>query len=106
MTYDDVRAARAERVAAEDLSGLSYRERRCLELYYGLEGDFDPDQLERSAAELGIRLGPLPLTRACSLDHIGRVFNLTRERVRQIIKQAERKLRLSGQPEFEPFWRQ
>ena len=48
---------------------LSYRERRVLELRYGLDGH-DPR----------------------TLDEVGRAFNVTRERIRQIENQSLRKL--------------
>ncbi len=51
------------------LGTLSYRERRILELRYGLNGE-----------------------RPCTLDEVGRTFNVTRERVRQIENQTLRKL--------------
>ncbi len=51
------------------LAMLSYRERRVLELRYGLDGE-DPR----------------------TLDEVGRAFNVTRERVRQIEHQSLRKL--------------
>jgi RNA polymerase primary sigma factor len=51
------------------LENLSYRERRILELRYGLDGES-------------------PRT----LDQVGKVFNLTRERTRQIEEHAIRKL--------------
>jgi RNA polymerase primary sigma factor len=53
----------------EALENLSYRERRILELRYGLDGES-------------------PRT----LDQVGKVFNLTRERTRQIEEHAIRKL--------------
>jgi RNA polymerase primary sigma factor len=53
----------------EALENLSYRERRVLELRYGL-GDQDP----------------------CSLEEVGRTFNVTRERIRQIEHQSLKKL--------------
>ncbi len=52
------------------LARLSYRERRVLELHYGLGG-----------------------VDARSLDEIGREFNVTRERIRQIENQSFNKLR-------------
>ena len=52
------------------LSMLSYRERRVLELRYGLNGEH-------------------PST----LDEVGRAFNVTRERIRQIENQGLKKLR-------------
>ena len=51
------------------LENLSYRERRVLELRYGLGGEH-------------------PLT----LDEVGRTFNVTRERIRQVEKESLRKL--------------
>ena len=51
------------------LGGLSYRERRVLELRYGLDGE-----------------------RPRTLDEVGRAFNVTRERVRQIENQGLKKL--------------
>jgi RNA polymerase primary sigma factor len=51
------------------LKNLSYRERRVIELRYGLGGG-----------------GP------CTLDEVGRTFNVTRERIRQIENQSLRKL--------------
>jgi RNA polymerase primary sigma factor len=51
------------------LENLSYRERRVLELRYGL-GDEPP----------------------CTLDEVGRTFNVTRERIRQIESQSLKKL--------------
>src|SRR5262249_16265561 len=55
---------------ARILSTLSYRERRVLELRYGLDGEH-------------------PRT----LDEVGRTFNVTRERIRQIENQCLKKLR-------------
>ncbi|HJQ74297.1 MAG TPA: sigma-70 family RNA polymerase sigma factor, partial [Gaiellaceae bacterium] len=52
------------------LSTLSQRERRVLELRYGLDGEH-------------------PRT----LDEVGRTFNVTRERIRQIENQSLKKLR-------------
>ena len=52
------------------LSKLSSRERRVLELRYGLDGQH-------------------PRT----LDEVGRTFNVTRERIRQIENQSLKKLR-------------
>ena len=51
------------------LENLSYRERRVLELRYGLGGE-----------------------RPCTLDEVGRTFNVTRERIRQIEGQSLKKL--------------
>ena len=53
----------------EALENLSYRERRVLELRYGLGGEHP-----------------------CTLEEIGRTFNVTRERIRQIEKQSLKKL--------------
>ena len=53
----------------EALENLSYRERRVLELRYGL-GDQHPR----------------------TLDEVGRTFNVTRERIRQIENQSLKKL--------------
>jgi RNA polymerase primary sigma factor len=53
----------------EALENLSYRERRVLELRYGLGGQYP-----------------------CTLDEVGRTFNVTRERARQIENKALRKL--------------
>jgi RNA polymerase primary sigma factor len=53
----------------EALENLSYRERRVLELRYGLGGEH-------------------PRT----LDEVGRAFNLTRERIRQIENKSLKKL--------------
>ena len=53
----------------EALENLSYRERRVLELRYGL-GDQNP----------------------CTLEEVGRAFNVTRERIRQIEHQSLKKL--------------
>ena len=55
----------------EALENLSYRERRVLELRYGLGGEH-------------------PRT----LDEVGRTFNVTRERIRQIENQSLRKLQV------------
>ena len=49
---------------------LSTRERRVLELRYGLDGQ-----------------------QPCTLDEVGRAFNVTRERIRQIENQSLKKLR-------------
>ncbi|HEY8626035.1 MAG TPA: sigma-70 family RNA polymerase sigma factor [Solirubrobacteraceae bacterium] len=51
------------------LENLSYRERRVLELRYGLGGEHP-----------------------CTLDEVGRTFNVTRERIRQIENQSLKKL--------------
>ena len=55
------------------LGMLSYRERRVLELRYGLNGE-----------------------QPCTLDEVGRTFNVTRERIRQIENQGLKKLRSLG----------
>jgi RNA polymerase primary sigma factor len=52
------------------LGSLSLRERRVLELRYGLNGEHP-----------------------CTLDEVGRTFNVTRERIRQIENQSLKKLR-------------
>jgi RNA polymerase primary sigma factor len=52
------------------LSSLSLRERRVLELRYGLNGEHP-----------------------CTLDEVGRAFNVTRERIRQIENQSLKKLK-------------
>ncbi len=52
------------------LSALGYRERRVLELRYGLNGE-----------------------QPCTLDEVGRAFQVTRERIRQIENQGLKKLR-------------
>src|SRR4051812_13228244 len=62
-------AFRAEALA-RCLSSLSYRERRVLELRYGLNGE-----------------------QPCTLDEVGRTFEVTRERIRQIENQGLKKLR-------------
>jgi len=59
---------------ARVLQSLSYRERRVLELRYGLDGN-----------------GPR------TLDEVGREFNVTRERIRQIENQSLRKLEALGE---------
>ena len=64
------RADDAQRDAARVLGMLSERERRVLELRYGLDGE-------------------QPRT----LDEVGRTFNVTRERIRQIENQCLKKLR-------------
>src|SRR5438093_3506791 len=62
----ELRKATLKRV----LSTLSIRERRVLELRYGLNGEHP-----------------------CTLDEVGRAFNVTRERIRQIEDQSLKKLR-------------
>ena len=60
------------RDSVEDvLQGLTAREQRVLELRYGLRGH-----------------------RSYTLKEVGKIFGLTRERVRQIEKEALRKLRM------------
>ncbi len=59
----------ADLLTKEALENLSYRERRVLELRYGLGGEH-------------------PRT----LDEVGRTFNVTRERIRQIENQSLKKL--------------
>jgi RNA polymerase primary sigma factor len=63
--YSTMREETLQRV----LGMLSYRERRILELRYGLNGE-----------------------QPCTLDEVGRTFNVTRERVRQIENQSLKKL--------------
>ena len=55
---------------AKCLGSLTYRERRVLELRYGLNGE-----------------------QPCTLDEVGRAFDVTRERIRQIENQGLKKLR-------------
>jgi RNA polymerase primary sigma factor len=62
----EMRKATLKRV----LGTLSLRERRVLELRYGLNGEHP-----------------------CTLDEVGRAFNVTRERIRQIENQSLKKLR-------------
>jgi RNA polymerase primary sigma factor len=62
----EILAKQALRAALEN---LSYRERRVLELRYGLGGGHP-----------------------CTLDEVGRAFNVTRERIRQIENQSLKKL--------------
>jgi RNA polymerase primary sigma factor len=62
-------AFRAEALA-KCLRSLNYRERRVLELRYGLNGE-----------------------QPCTLDEVGRTFEVTRERIRQIENQGLKKLR-------------
>src|SRR6266550_4676483 len=62
----ELRKATLQRV----LCTLSLRERRVLELRYGLNGEHP-----------------------CTLDEVGRAFNVTRERIRQIENQSLKKLR-------------
>jgi RNA polymerase primary sigma factor len=62
-------AFRAEALA-KCLGMLSFRERRVLELRYGLNGE-----------------------QPCTLDEVGRAFEVTRERIRQIENQGLKKLR-------------
>jgi len=59
---------------ARILRSLSYRERRVLELRYGLNGE-----------------------QPCTLDEVGRAFEVTRERIRQIESQALKKLGALGE---------
>ena len=67
---DELTPEDTERALREALENLSYRERRVLELRYGLGGEH-------------------PRT----LDEVGRTFNVTRERIRQIENQSLKKLR-------------
>ncbi|MDQ6841435.1 MAG: sigma-70 family RNA polymerase sigma factor [Actinomycetota bacterium] len=59
----------AKEALRDALENLSYRERRVLELRYGLGGEH-----------------------TCTLDEVGRAFNVTRERIRQIENQSLKKL--------------
>ncbi len=69
---DEASEAVLQREALQGILGmLSYRERRVLELRYGLDGH-DPR----------------------TLDEVGRAFNVTRERIRQIENQSLRKLQV------------
>ncbi len=68
--YDQAAGSLASEALAHALSRLEYRERRVLELRYGLGGEH-------------------PRT----LDEIGRAFNVTRERIRQIENHSLMKLR-------------
>ena len=69
---DEAAEAVMQREALQGILGmLSYRERRVLELRYGLDGN-DPR----------------------TLDEVGRAFNVTRERIRQIENQSLRKLQV------------
>ena len=67
--YELAAIAIAKTALYDALDGLSYRERRVIELRYGLDGQH-------------------PST----LDEVGRRFNVTRERIRQIEKHALHKL--------------
>ena len=68
--YDRAAEILTKEALREALENLSYRERRVLELRYGLGGEH-------------------PRT----LDEVGRTFNVTRERIRQIENQSLKKLR-------------
>jgi RNA polymerase primary sigma factor len=70
LPEDELETAFRVSALSECLATLSFRERRVLELRYGLNGE-------------------LPST----LEEIGKVFEVTRERVRQIENQSFRKLR-------------
>jgi RNA polymerase primary sigma factor len=59
----------AKEALRDALENLSYRERRVLELRYGLGGEHP-----------------------CTLDEVGRAFNVSRERIRQIEHQSLKKL--------------
>lgn len=67
--YEKATDVIAKEALREALESLGYRERRVLEMRYGLGGE-----------------------RARTLDDVGRAFNVTRERVRQIENQSLRKL--------------
>jgi RNA polymerase primary sigma factor len=68
---DEAAEVTLRKEALETILGtLSHRERRVLELRYGLDGQHP-----------------------CTLDEVGRTFNVTRERIRQIENQSLKKLR-------------
>lgn len=67
--YERTTGALAQEALREALESLGYRERRVLELRYGLGGE-----------------------KPRTLDEVGKAFNVTRERVRQIENQSLRKL--------------
>jgi RNA polymerase primary sigma factor len=67
--FDAAMESMTKHALQEALENLSYRERRIVELRYGLDGES-----------------------ARTLDQVGKVFNLTRERTRQIEEHAIRKL--------------
>ena len=67
--YERAAEILANEALREALENLSYRERRVLELRYGLGGE-----------------------RPRTLDEVGRTFNVTRERIRQIENQSLKKL--------------
>jgi RNA polymerase primary sigma factor len=70
LPYDAVESRLRDEALRELLGRLAPRERRVLELRYGLSGE-----------------------RPCTLEEIGRVFDVTRERIRQIENLSLRKLR-------------
>ena len=70
MPEEEAEAALRREALRSILGCLSQRERRVLELRYGLDGQ-------------------QPRT----LDEVGRTFNVTRERIRQIEHQSLKKLR-------------
>lgn len=78
MPDEQVTASSFKDRVKQTLSGLSGRERRVVELYFGLEGE-------------------LPLT----LDEIGERLSITRERVRQLKENALRRLRERSFPGLE-----
>ena len=67
--YDRAVEILTQEALRDALENLSYRERRVLELRYGLGGEHP-----------------------CTLDQVGRTFNVTRERIRQIENQSLKKL--------------
>ncbi len=78
--YERAAEILANEALREALENLSYRERRVLELRYGL-GDQNPR----------------------TLDEVGRTFNITRERIRQIEHQSLKKLQTLHQTQaYEP----
>ena len=69
-TAEEGEATVISEVLRECLGVLAYRERRIIELRYGLDG-----------------------TAPCTLDQVGRTFNVTKERIRQIENKALEKLK-------------
>jgi RNA polymerase primary sigma factor len=67
--YERAKEILTKQALRDALENLSYRERRVLELRYGLGGEHP-----------------------CTLDEVGRTFNVTRERIRQIENQSLKKL--------------
>ncbi len=69
--YDRAAEILTKEALREALENLSYRERRVLELRYGLDGE-----------------------RPRTLEEVGRTFNVTRERIRQIENHSLKKLQI------------